>query len=168
MNDLMSGGMHRLLEAVHAGARRRAAGRRRCSTPTGSGDLALGHAHRLRGSGQLVASDINERMPRAVLAIALIDAGVGLAIDYVQADAQALPFAERRFDCITIGFGLRSVTRPARRALAEMARERRRRRATGDPGILRVAAGESGSGKAYDAHSFRRAAAGASANGVAG
>jgi demethylmenaquinone methyltransferase/2-methoxy-6-polyprenyl-1,4-benzoquinol methylase len=120
MNDLMSGGMHRLWKRftlARAGVR---PGEAVLDLATGSGDLALGHARRLRGSGQLVASDINERM-LARGRDRLIDAGAGLAIDYVQADAQALPFAERRFDCITIGFGLRNVTDQPR-ALAEMVR----------------------------------------------
>jgi demethylmenaquinone methyltransferase/2-methoxy-6-polyprenyl-1,4-benzoquinol methylase len=39
----------------------------------------------------------------------------------VQCDAEKLPFPERYFDCVTIGFGLRNVTRKEA-ALAEMAR----------------------------------------------
>jgi demethylmenaquinone methyltransferase/2-methoxy-6-polyprenyl-1,4-benzoquinol methylase len=42
-------------------------------------------------------------------------------VDFVQADAEALPFSSRSFDCVTIGFGLRNVTdKPA--ALASMYR----------------------------------------------
>lgn len=120
MNDLMSGGLHRLWKRftlVRAGTR---PGESVLDLATGSGDLALGHARRLRGRGQLVASDINARM-LARGRDRLIDAGPGLAIDYVQADAQALPFADRHFHCITIGFGLRNVTDQTR-ALAEMTR----------------------------------------------
>lgn len=120
MNDLMSGGLHRLWKRftlMRAGTR---PGERVLDLATGSGDLALGHARRLRGRGRLVASDINARM-LARGRDRLIDAGPGLAIDYVQADAQALPFAERTFHCLTIGFGLRNVT-DQKRALAEMTR----------------------------------------------
>ena len=49
----------------------------------------------------------------------LIDAGVALPI--VQCNAEALPFADRRFDCVSIAFGLRNVTRKEV-ALAEMRR----------------------------------------------
>lgn len=120
MNDLMSGGLHRLWKRftlTRAGTR---PGERVLDLATGSGDLALGHARRLRGRGQLVASDINARM-LARGRDRLIDAGPGLAIDYVQADAQALPFTDRGFHCVTIGFGLRNVTDQSR-ALAEMTR----------------------------------------------
>ncbi len=120
MNDLMSGGLHRLWKRftlMRAGTR---PGESVLDLATGSGDLALGHARRLRGRGQLVASDINAGMLERGRD-RLIDAGPGLDIDYVQADAQALPFADRRFHCVTIGFGLRNVTDQTR-ALAEMTR----------------------------------------------
>ena len=120
MNDLMSGGLHRLWKRFTLARANTRPGDAVLDLATGSGDLALGHARRLRGRGQLVASDINARM-LARGRDRLIDAGPGLAVDYVQADAQALPFAERSFDCVTIGFGLRNLTDPAR-GLAEMAR----------------------------------------------
>ncbi|MDX1610393.1 MAG: bifunctional demethylmenaquinone methyltransferase/2-methoxy-6-polyprenyl-1,4-benzoquinol methylase UbiE [Halofilum sp. (in: g-proteobacteria)] len=120
MNDLMSGGLHRLWKRftlARAGTR---PGESVLDLATGSGDLALGHARGLQGRGRLLASDINASM-LARGRDRLIDAGPGLAIDYVQADAQALPFADRTFDCVTIGFGLRNVTDQAA-ALAEMTR----------------------------------------------
>jgi demethylmenaquinone methyltransferase/2-methoxy-6-polyprenyl-1,4-benzoquinol methylase len=40
----------------------------------------------------------------------LLNAGVVGNVDYVQADAENLPFAARTFHCVTIGFGLRNVT----------------------------------------------------------
>jgi hypothetical protein len=39
-----------------------------------------------------------------------LDAGCVRGIEYVQANAEALPFADNSFDCVTIGFGLRNVT----------------------------------------------------------
>lgn len=120
MNDLMSGGLHRLWKRFTLMRAAVRPGESVLDLATGSGDLALGHARRLRGRGQLVASDINARM-LARGRDRLIDAGPGLEIDYVQADAQALPFPDRRFHCITIGFGLRNVT-DQQRALAEMTR----------------------------------------------
>jgi demethylmenaquinone methyltransferase/2-methoxy-6-polyprenyl-1,4-benzoquinol methylase len=118
MNDLMSGGLHRLWKRfalARAGIR---PGQRALDLATGSGDLALGIARRLGDGGLLVASDINASMLERGRD-RLTDAGVGARIEFVQADAERLPFAPRSFDCITIGFGLRNVTDQGR-ALAEM------------------------------------------------
>jgi demethylmenaquinone methyltransferase/2-methoxy-6-polyprenyl-1,4-benzoquinol methylase len=120
MNDLMSVGMHRYWKRFTLTRTAVRPGQRVLDLATGSGDLALGMAHRLDGRGLLVASDINARMLERGRD-RLIDAGVGAGIDYVQADAQALPFPERSFDCVTIGFGLRNVTDQAR-ALEQMTR----------------------------------------------
>lgn len=120
MNDLMSGGLHRLWKRfalARAGVR---PGQHALDLATGSGDLALGLARRLDERGRLAACDINARM-LARGRDRLIDAGVGHRIDWVRADAAALPFADRCFHCVTIGFGLRNVTDQAA-ALAEMAR----------------------------------------------
>jgi demethylmenaquinone methyltransferase/2-methoxy-6-polyprenyl-1,4-benzoquinol methylase len=40
----------------------------------------------------------------------MLDRGLSANLSYVQADAEALPFADNYFDCITIAFGLRNVT----------------------------------------------------------
>lgn len=120
MNDLMSGGLHRLWKRfalARAGIR---PGQHALDLATGSGDLALGLARHLGERGRLAACDINARM-LARGRDRLIDAGVGHRIDWVRADAEALPFADRSFHCVTIGFGLRNVTDQAA-ALAEMAR----------------------------------------------
>lgn len=120
MNDLMSAGLHRYWKRfalARAGVR---PAQRVLDLATGSGDLALGMARHLRERGLLVASDINGRMLERGRD-RLIDAGVGSQIEFVQADAQALPFADRLYDCVTIAFGLRNVTDQPR-ALAEMAR----------------------------------------------
>src|SRR5690606_14395047 len=51
----------------------------------------------------------------------LLDRGLAGRLGYVQLDAEALPFPDRSFDCVTIAFGLRNVTHQDR-ALAEMHR----------------------------------------------
>jgi demethylmenaquinone methyltransferase/2-methoxy-6-polyprenyl-1,4-benzoquinol methylase len=120
MNDLMSGGLHRLWKRFalnEAGVR---PGQRVLDLATGSGDLALGLARRVGEQGQLVAADINGPM-LARGRDRLLEAGVGARIGFARADAQALPLAASRFHCVTIGFGLRNVTDQPR-ALAEMAR----------------------------------------------
>ena len=108
MNDLMSFGIHRLWKAfaaVVAGVR---PSWRVLDLACGSGDLSLLSARRLGPEGRLVMSDINasmlDRGRRRML-----DAGFASGIDYVLADAEALPFADNSFDCVTIGFGLRNV-----------------------------------------------------------
>ena len=120
MNDLMSVGLHRFWKRFALARAAVRPGQSALDLATGSGDLALGLARRLGQKGLLVASDINASMLE-LGRDRLIDAGVGTRIGFVQADAQALPFADRRFDCVTIGFGLRNVTDQAR-ALEQMTR----------------------------------------------
>ena len=73
-----------------------------------------------RTEGLVVLSDINARMLGEV-ASGLIDEGAAGNIVYAQLDAEQLPFSDQTFDCITIGFGLRNVTRKEQ-ALADMYR----------------------------------------------
>src|SRR2546421_11796750 len=79
---------------------------------TGTGDLALALAAALPQS-EIVGADFSEEM----LAVAKAK-GVRRAI---AADALALPFADRSFDCVTIAFGLRNI-KDWSAALREMAR----------------------------------------------
>jgi len=120
MNDLMSMGLHRLwkrLAVFIAGAR---AGDRVLDLAGGSGDLTRLLARDVGPTGEVVILDIN----RAMLEVGrerLTDAGVLDNVRYMQANAEALPFADGSFDLVTIGFGLRNVTHKDR-ALAEMHR----------------------------------------------
>jgi demethylmenaquinone methyltransferase/2-methoxy-6-polyprenyl-1,4-benzoquinol methylase len=67
-----------------------------------------------------VLSDINAEM-LSQGRDRLLDAGIAQGIEYVQANAECLPFADATFDCVTIAFGLRNVTdKPA--ALRSMRR----------------------------------------------
>jgi demethylmenaquinone methyltransferase/2-methoxy-6-polyprenyl-1,4-benzoquinol methylase len=118
MNDLMSFGLHRgwkrftvELSGVRAGARV-------LDLAGGTGDLARLFARRVGPAGAVVHTDINGAM-LAAGRDKLLDLGV--ALPTVQCNAEALPFRDRAFDCVSIGFGLRNVTRKDR-ALAEMAR----------------------------------------------
>lgn len=120
MNDLMSGGLHRLWKAHFLDTADFRRGERVLDLAGGTGDLALGAAARVGAEGRVVLSDINP----AMLAIGrdrVLDAGAVDRIDTVLADAESLPFVERSFDAVTIGFGLRNVTDPLR-ALREMHR----------------------------------------------
>ncbi|HEY5862416.1 MAG TPA: bifunctional demethylmenaquinone methyltransferase/2-methoxy-6-polyprenyl-1,4-benzoquinol methylase UbiE [Casimicrobiaceae bacterium] len=118
MNDLMSGGMHRLWKRFaveRAGVRE---GWRVLDLASGTGDLARQFAERAGATGCVIHTDINGAM-LAAGRDRLLDSGIVLPT--VQCNAEALPFASRAFDCVSIAFGLRNVTRKER-ALAEMRR----------------------------------------------
>ncbi|MCK2041177.1 bifunctional demethylmenaquinone methyltransferase/2-methoxy-6-polyprenyl-1,4-benzoquinol methylase UbiE [Chromohalobacter salexigens] len=109
MNDLMSFGVHRLwkrLTLERAGVR---PGHHVLDIAGGTGDLALKFSRLVGPRGRVVLADINASMLR-VGRDKLLDNGVGDNVEYVQANAEALPFADNSFDCITIAFGLRNVT----------------------------------------------------------
>lgn len=109
MNDLMSGGIHRLWKRAtieFSGVR---PGHAVLDIAGGTGDLAARFSELVGREGKVVLADINESMLR-VGRDRLIDRGVQGNLSFVQADAQALPFPDNHFDCITIAFGLRNVT----------------------------------------------------------
>lgn len=120
MNDLMSLGLHRGWKwfAVHI-ARVRAAARV-LDLAGGTGDLTARLAPGMGRDGSVVLADINRPMLERGRA-RLIDRGVAGNVHYAQCDAEHLPFPDRSFDRVLIGFGLRNVTNQDR-ALAEMFR----------------------------------------------
>lgn len=118
MNDLMSAGLHRGWKRFTVEASGVRPGARVLDLAGGTGDLARLFARRVGATGTVVHTDINGAM-LAAGRDKLIDAGIVLPT--VQCNAEALPFRDRAFDCVAIGFGLRNVTRKER-ALAEMAR----------------------------------------------
>ncbi len=120
MNDLMSFGLHRLWKrftVLVSGVRE---GHAVLDLAGGTGDLARLLHDRVGVTGSVTLADINGPMLRRGRE-RLLDEGHARGMRYVRVDAEALPFADRSFDCVTIGFGLRNVTRKAR-ALAEMHR----------------------------------------------
>lgn len=118
MNDAMSFGLHRLWKRFTLARAALHEGQRALDVAAGSGDLSLGLARKVGPSGQVIVSDINERMLE-LGRDRLIDRGRVANVAYVLCDAQRLPFAERSFHCVTIGFGLRNVTdQPAALAAA--------------------------------------------------
>jgi len=118
MNDLMSGGMHRVWKRFAVGVAGVRAGDRVLDLAGGTGDIARLYAKAVGASGLVVLTDINGAM-LAAGRDKLADAGLVLPV--VQCDAEALPFADRHFDCVSIAFGLRNVT-DKDKALAEMRR----------------------------------------------
>ncbi|WP_438766235.1 bifunctional demethylmenaquinone methyltransferase/2-methoxy-6-polyprenyl-1,4-benzoquinol methylase UbiE [Kushneria sp. TE3] len=120
MNDLMSMGVHRFWKRValeRSGVRR---GHAVLDIAGGTGDLTAKFVERVGPTGRVVLADINAAMLQ-VGRDRLMDRGIGAQVEIVQADAQALPFPDNTFDCITIAFGLRNVT-DKDAALASMAR----------------------------------------------
>ena len=118
MNDLMSAGLHRAWKrfAVEMSAVR--AGSSVLDLAGGTGDLARLFSERVTVTGCVVHTDINGAM-LAAGRDKLIDRG--LLLPTVQCNAEALPFRAATFDCVSIAFGLRNVTRKEL-ALAEMRR----------------------------------------------
>ncbi len=120
MNDLMSLGVHRIWKRFTVAQTGLREGERALDVAGGTGDLTVGMARLVGRSGEVVLTDINENMLREGRG-RLADAGVAGNVRYAVADAERLPFPDRAFDCVTIGFGLRNVT-DKDAALAEMFR----------------------------------------------
>ncbi|NIH16124.1 bifunctional demethylmenaquinone methyltransferase/2-methoxy-6-polyprenyl-1,4-benzoquinol methylase UbiE [Serratia symbiotica] len=109
MNDLMSFGIHRIWKRFtidYSGVRR---GQRVLDLAGGTGDLAAKFSGMVGEPGLVVLADINDSMLK-VGRDKLRDRGIVSNVSYVQANAEALPFPDNYFDCITIAFGLRNVT----------------------------------------------------------
>lgn len=116
MNDLMSGGIHRLWKAAMIDWLMPRPHWRMLDVAGGTGDIAFGILRAVGGpaqlrakAGSLTVSDINQ----AMLEVGQKRAdkrGLGLAVDFVTADAETLPFADRSLDAYTVAFGLRNVT----------------------------------------------------------
>ncbi len=109
MNDLMSAGIHRLWKRFTlelSGVRK---GHSVLDIAGGTGDLAAKFSKLVGVDGRVVLADINESMLK-VGRDKLTDSGIINNVEYAQANAEALPFPDNTFDCITIAFGLRNVT----------------------------------------------------------
>lgn len=109
MNDVMSMGVHRLWKRFTIDCSGVRPGQKVLDLAGGTGDITALFSRRVGPSGKVVLADINESMLR-VGRDKLRDLGLVNNIEFVQANAEALPFADNTFDIITIGFGLRNVT----------------------------------------------------------
>lgn len=120
MNDLMSLGIHRLWKHIAvdlAGVRN---GMKVLDLASGTGDLASRFAGLVGPDGEVVMSDINLAMLEEGRK-RMVDEGHAGNIDYMQIDAESIPFPDNSFHVVTIGFGLRNVT-DKEKALREMYR----------------------------------------------
>ncbi len=116
MNDVMSGGIHRIWKDAMMDWLAPRPGQRLLDVAGGTGDIAFRFLKRA-GHGHATVLDLTEPM--------LIEgrkraeaAQLSGSLDWVVGDAMALPFADNSFDVYTISFGIRNVTRP-QDALAE-------------------------------------------------
>ena len=120
MNDLMSFGIHRLWKRYFVGTAGVRRGDRVLDLAGGTGDIAALLRERVGDEGEVVLGDINAEMLH-VGRDRMTDRGVVRGLDYVQLNAEALPFPDRHFNLVTIAFGLRNVT-DKQAALVEMHR----------------------------------------------
>jgi len=109
MNDLMSGGLHRLWKRFTVSQAALKPGNVVLDLAGGTGDLAREFSRKVGKDGHVILADINAAMLRQGRA-RLVDAGVSGNLSIAQVDAENLPFADRTFDCTSIAFGLRNVT----------------------------------------------------------
>ena len=109
MNDVMSFGIHRIWKKIalnHTGLKK---GQSALDVAGGTGDLTYYLSQQVGETGKVVLSDINPEMLEQGRQ-RLIDRGVAGNVEFVEANAEELPFEDNTFHCITIAFGLRNVT----------------------------------------------------------
>lgn len=109
MNDLMSLGIHRLWKHFTVELCQVQTGQTVLDLAGGSGDITRLLAKKVGEKGKVILADINSAM-LSVGRNRLLDQGLYKNLDFVQANAQNLPFSNNSFHCITMGFGLRNVT----------------------------------------------------------
>lgn len=120
MNDLMSMGVHRVWKRFAVELAGIKAGHQILDLASGTGDLADRFAGLVGPEGRVVMTDINNAM-LSNGRNRMLNAGHAGNIEYVQVNAETIPFADNSFDCVTIAFGLRNVT-DKQRALGEINR----------------------------------------------
>ena len=122
MNDLMSGGLHRLWKRFAVQLSGVKTGSRVLDIAGGTGDLSKLFLEKIGPDGELWLTDINLEM-LSVGRDRMMDAGKLPPV--CQCDAESLPYPDDYFDCVTVAFGLRNMTHKTR-ALKEMHRVTRR------------------------------------------
>lgn len=109
MNDVMSGGIHRIWKDAMMDWLAPRSGQRLLDVAGGTGDVAFRFLNRA-GAAEAVVLDMTESMlvegRKRAEAEALTD-----KLDWIVGDAMALPFEDNSFDVYTISFGIRNVTR---------------------------------------------------------
>ncbi len=109
MNDLMSCGVHRLWKRYAISMANARPGEQVLDLAGGTGDMTRLLAPQVGDNGRIVVADINAAMLENGRRT-LLDAGIAGNVEFVQVNAEQLPFAEGSFDLVTMAFGLRNVT----------------------------------------------------------
>lgn len=109
MNDLMSGGIHRLWKDQLIDEIRPRKGYDYLDVAGGTGDIAFRIHKAIGGQGKITVCDINASMLEVGQDRA-IDKGIVEGMEWVEGNAEKLPFEDNSFDVYTIAFGLRNVT----------------------------------------------------------
>lgn len=120
MNDLMSVGIHRLWKRHFVAGCGFRPGQRVLDLAGGTGDIADLVRRRVQPGGEVLVADINRAMLEAGRR-RMDDRGEVAGFKWLQVNGEALPFADRSFDHLTIAFGLRNITDKAA-AMKEMHR----------------------------------------------
>lgn len=118
MNDVMSGGLHRIWKHFTITTAPVRKGDKVLDIAGGSGDLSRGWARRVGRGGEVWLTDINSSMLTVGRDRLLNE---GLALPVALCDAEKLPFPDNYFNLVSVSFGLRNMTHKEV-ALAEMYR----------------------------------------------
>ena len=110
MNDLMSGGIHRIWKSQFIAAIRPRPGERLLDVAGGTGDISMKFLAAAGQGASATICDLTEDMVRVGRDRA-IDRGRVAGLDFVVGNAESLPVADGSVDVYTIAFGLRNVTR---------------------------------------------------------
>lgn len=109
MNDVMSGGLHRLWKDRFVREIRPRPGLRYLDVAGGTGDIAFRIKKRVGANSDITIFDLNEHMLNVGRDRA-IDKGYLNGFEWITGNAESLPFEDNSFDVYTIAFGLRNVT----------------------------------------------------------
>lgn len=107
MNDVMSGGLHRVWKHFTINTARLKKGDKVLDIAGGTGDLSRGWAKRVGKEGEVWLTDINSSM-LTVGRDRLLNEGMILPVSL--ADAEKLPFPDNYFNLVSVAFGLRNMT----------------------------------------------------------
>jgi demethylmenaquinone methyltransferase/2-methoxy-6-polyprenyl-1,4-benzoquinol methylase len=118
MNTAMTVGLHHRWRQRAADRAELTQGSAALDVCCGTGDLALALSERVGPSGRVVGCDFSEAMLERARHKA-VERGVDVAFEW--ADALELPYADREFDAVTVGFGARNLA-DLERGVAEMVR----------------------------------------------